>query len=424
MAKISHNDEEEEKSELFGKVSAAADRSRRSSSVFASNLDLMGKQLKKNKGKKTLVLNLDETLIHSVFEKDSNPDCTFSILFNKEYYLVSTHKRPYLDEFLKRVSKDYEIVFYSSGVEGYANNVIDYIDPNSIASARLFRDACINEDNVYIKELNRLGRDLASTIILDNSPTAYKYNIENAIPVKTWFTDQKDTELLDLIPILESLAKVPDVRVIINKIILKMSSAYGIDQRLDDQAYIENIPIEDREKYIQVVGNYNILMDDPDIDHLPVNYQRDNTMETSNVRFSNEEVNAFVFNHLHCKYSNENEKADVLIHNSNPSGKVQRRRNRLNVDGFGSKKSHKEYNYGNNSMFSHQNSYKGNRGKTGNSELSGSSFEKNIYKNLEDPSSYSESIKSEQSQNFQHHKSEAKKSKKNDELRTFLCLDS
>lgn len=198
-----------------------------------------------NKGRKTLVLDLDETLVHSEFGTDSNPDCTFSILFNKEYYLVRTQKRPYLDEFLERVAELYEVVFYSSGVEGYANNVIDYIDQNKIAAGRLFRDACIYKDGVYIKDLNRLGRDLSSVVVIDNSSSEYKYNVENAIPVKSWFNDKRDHELLDLLPILESLSKVKDVRAIIKKIIEKMSKSYDITGNVQDDSSANEDDIKD-----------------------------------------------------------------------------------------------------------------------------------------------------------------------------------
>lgn len=113
----------------------------RKNSHFDTNVKLLGNQVGEDIGKKTLVLDLDETLVHSVFGKEENPLCTFSLLFNKEYYLVSTHKRPHLEEFLEQVSKLYEIVFYTSSVEGYANNVIDYIDTEKKASGRLFRDS-------------------------------------------------------------------------------------------------------------------------------------------------------------------------------------------------------------------------------------------------------------------------------------------
>lgn len=244
-------------------------------------------------GNKTLVLDLDETLVHSVFGKDPNPEWTFSFIFNQEYFLVSTHKRPYLDEFLDKVFDLFEIVFYTSSVEGYANNIIDYIDPEKRASGRLFRDSWIYKEDYYIKDLSRLGRDLSSTIILDNSPTSYWLNVQNAIPIKTWFNDEDDHELLDILPILESLAKVKDVKTVINKIIDKMSTFFDAKQVIEDTSYQDpkNIKIEDREKYIQIIGNYNPKEEGYNPARISMNYNMEhdvfksnNTMATSHVR--------------------------------------------------------------------------------------------------------------------------------------------
>lgn len=73
------------------------------------------------------------------------------------------------------------------------------------------------------------------------------------------FSDPDDRELLDLLPILESLSKVSDVRTIIRRIIEKMTETYGISDKIKDTCYQEdeNIKIEDRNKYIQVIGNYH-----------------------------------------------------------------------------------------------------------------------------------------------------------------------
>lgn len=48
-------------------------------------------------------------------------------------------------------------------------------------------------------------------IILDNSPVSYAFNPENAVPIESWFDNPHDTQLLDLIPFFEDLARVPDV---------------------------------------------------------------------------------------------------------------------------------------------------------------------------------------------------------------------
>lgn len=59
--------------------------------------------------------------------------------------------------------------------------------------------------------MSLLGRDLKNVIIIDNSPTCYMFHPSNAIPISSWFEDQNDTELLDLIPFLEDLKLVDNV---------------------------------------------------------------------------------------------------------------------------------------------------------------------------------------------------------------------
>ena len=61
-----------------------------------------------------------------------------------------------------------------------------------------------------------LGRDLKKIIILDNSPASYLLHPRNAIPISTWYSDEKDRELVDVMQVLDGLARVDDVTLILN----------------------------------------------------------------------------------------------------------------------------------------------------------------------------------------------------------------
>ncbi|PWY82860.1 NIF-domain-containing protein [Aspergillus heteromorphus CBS 117.55] len=153
--------------------------------------------------RKCLVLDLDETLVHSSFKVLERADFTIPVEIEGQYHNIYVIKRPGVDQFMKRVGELYEVVVFTASVSKYGDPLLDQLDIHNVVHHRLFRDSCYNHQGNYVKVI---GRDLRDTIIIDNSPTSYIFHPQHAIPISSWFSDAHDNELLDLIPVLEDLA--------------------------------------------------------------------------------------------------------------------------------------------------------------------------------------------------------------------------
>ncbi|RYC57941.1 hypothetical protein CHU98_g8265 [Xylaria longipes] len=166
------------------------------------------------KGRKCLVLDLDETLVHSSFKADF----TIPVEIEGNYHNVYVIKRPGVDQFMKRVGELYEVVVFTASVSKYGDPLLDQLDIHKVVHHRLFRESCYNHQGNYVKDLSQIGRDLKDTIIIDNSPTSYIFHPQHAVPISSWFSDAHDNELLDLIPVLEDLAgsNVQDVSLVLD----------------------------------------------------------------------------------------------------------------------------------------------------------------------------------------------------------------
>ncbi|KAK5614027.1 hypothetical protein CRENBAI_012255 [Crenichthys baileyi] len=164
-----------------------------------------------------VVIDLDETLVHSSFKPLNHADFIIPVEIEGIVHQVHVLKRPHVDEFLKRMGEMFECVLFTASLSKYADPVSDLLDKDGAFQSRLFREACVYHKGNYVKDLSRLGRDLKRVIIIDNSPASYIFHPDNAVPVVSWFDDMSDTELLDLIPLFERLSKVDDIYDILKK---------------------------------------------------------------------------------------------------------------------------------------------------------------------------------------------------------------
>lgn len=158
-----------------------------------------------------LVIDLDETLVHSSFKPIANPDFIVPVEIDGTIHQVYVLKRPFVDEFLQKVGQLYECVLFTASLAKYADPVADLLDKWGVFRSRLFRESCVFYRGNYVKDLGRLGRDLHKVVIVDNSPASYIFHPDNAVPVASWFDNVHDTELRDLIPFFEKLSKVENI---------------------------------------------------------------------------------------------------------------------------------------------------------------------------------------------------------------------
>ena len=147
----------------------------------------------------TLVLDLDETLVHYFEEKNT-------VLL-----------RPFASQFLQQMAQFYEVVIFTAGTKDYADWALAHLHNQAayhFIDHRLYRDHTIQCMDVFIKDLSQLGRQLDKTIIVDNITENFLLQPENGISIKSWFDDPDDTALADLAPLLRQIVeqKVPDIR--------------------------------------------------------------------------------------------------------------------------------------------------------------------------------------------------------------------
>ncbi len=212
----------------------------------------------------SLVLDLDETLVHCTVEPVEDADLTFPVEFHGMTYQVYVRLRPYLNEFLEAIADKFEVIVFTASQQVYADALLNLIDPgtknielsgfacflrsahvlfchvryslvplehetdsrclfflvnteNKYIKHRMFRESCLSVEGNFLKDLNVLGRDLKKSVLVDNSPHAFGYQVDNGIPIESWFDDRKDTELLKLERFLRTLHGVKDVRTVVRR---------------------------------------------------------------------------------------------------------------------------------------------------------------------------------------------------------------
>ena len=220
--------------------------------------------------KLTVVLDMDECLIHSTFPSYGDgskvarpagtPSTSASTSGDDQKETVETfeltmldgqqclvHKRPRLDWFLEAVANRFNTYVMTAGMQIYAEPLLDRLDPtHSIFKGRFYRDSCVPFEGHFLKDISIVGdariasgaieekrkgsevadkeledviagavanADLSRIVLVDNNPASFTLQPSNGVPIPSFYDDPMDRSLEDTFKVLCSLDDVPDVRV-------------------------------------------------------------------------------------------------------------------------------------------------------------------------------------------------------------------
>ena len=169
---------------------------------------------KNDKREYTLVLDLDETLVH-YFEDNDEENAYVKVRLGAE-------------KFIKVLSQYCEIVIFTASTQEYANIVIDGLDCSNMISFRLYRQHTNIINGYNVKDLSKLGRDISKVIIIDNIEENYYLQPENGLNISDFEGDENDNELVFLMNDLLDIVKNNgvDVRKMLPNVRKKMQRRY------------------------------------------------------------------------------------------------------------------------------------------------------------------------------------------------------
>ena len=175
--------------------------------------------------KKLLILDMDETLLHTECFKESDylEEGSYDFKFplggggwsNDEHWYFTT-KRPFLDEFMKYAFDNFKVAIWTAGGSDYASEAISRagIDKNKLEFFWTRERCTMKYDfetgyDYGLKPLDKVRKsfnwDLNDILIVDDVKKTAINNYGNLIHIKDFTNSKSDTELFKLIEYLEKI---------------------------------------------------------------------------------------------------------------------------------------------------------------------------------------------------------------------------
>ncbi|WP_152049515.1 HAD family hydrolase [Tautonia marina] len=169
--------------------------------------------------KPLLILDLDETLASATTEH--RPD-----LGEPDFRVASfaVYRRPHLAEFLRTVAGWYDLSVWSSASGPYVLALVGglFPDPSSLrfvwSCERCTRRLHPETQEYYwvkdLKKVKRVGFALERVLMIDDTPAKLERNYGNHLRVHLFEGQPADTELRDMLPFLDRLRTVENMRAV------------------------------------------------------------------------------------------------------------------------------------------------------------------------------------------------------------------
>ena len=231
-------------------------------------------------------------MIHCVDDIESQePDVILEIDFpGEETVCAGINIRPYLQEMLEEANKTMQVIVFTASHQTYADAILDYVDPQkTLIQYRMYRQHCVQTpEGLYVKDLRVIrNRELKDMVLVDNSVYSFAYQIDNGIPIISYYDDPRDEELVHLIGYLQIVAESDDVRCNNREAFELYKLGDGATDEQDEQTWLEHNRVSHR--YSQVDEEEDSQMEDIEVGESDLS-QDDELLEDTDEMLVREEL--------------------------------------------------------------------------------------------------------------------------------------
>jgi CTD small phosphatase-like protein 2 len=149
----------------------------------------------------SVILDLDNTLVHSTLSPSRGHDFAFDFSDGGRPATVFVQARPHLRRFLRELSEFADLHLFTAGTADYVWRVLELVDP----SREVFRTVLTREDCTplgpgrYAKDYEKCGTDMDRTFVVDDNPGYFGKWAAQGFAIEPFVGQPGDAELIRIL---------------------------------------------------------------------------------------------------------------------------------------------------------------------------------------------------------------------------------